>query len=164
MATMQKITPCLWYDTAAAEAAAFYVSIFDNARIVRTLYYGEAGYEIHGKPAGSVLTVEFELDGQRFTALNGGPVFLLSEAISLEVNCETQAEIDYFWERLSEGGEKSACGWLKDKFGLSWQVGSTAVNEMLDDPDKARTERVMEALLQMSKIDIATLERAYAGE
>ncbi len=164
MAAIQKITPCLWFDTQAEEAAVFYTSIFKNSRIDRILYYSEAGHEIHGKPAGSVLTVEFELDGQRFTALNGGPQFKFTEAISLEVTCETQQEIDYFWEKLGEGGEESACGWLKDRYGLSWQVTPAALGKMLTDPDPVKTERVTNAFLQMVKLDLAELERVYAGD
>jgi predicted 3-demethylubiquinone-9 3-methyltransferase (glyoxalase superfamily) len=164
MATVQMITPCLWYDTQAEEAALFYTSIFENSRIVRILRYGEAGFETHHKPAGSVLTVEFELNGQRFTALNGGPEFKFDEAISLEITCATQQEIDYYWERLCEGGEEGPCGWLKDKYGLSWQVTPTILGEMLSDPDYEKTQRVMNAFLQMKKFDIATLERVYAGE
>jgi predicted 3-demethylubiquinone-9 3-methyltransferase (glyoxalase superfamily) len=164
MTTIQMITPCLWYDTQAEEAANFYVSIFENSRVIRTLRYGQAGHEIHGKPAGSVLTVEFELNGQRFTALNGGPQFKFNEAISLEVTCETQQEIDTYWDRLCEGGEPGSCGWLKDKFGLSWQVTPAVLGEMLADPDEGKTERVMEAFLQMKKLDIAAIKRAYAGK
>lgn len=122
MTPIQMITPCLWFDTQAEEAANFYISIFENSRILHVLRYSEAGYEIHGKPAGSLLTVEFKLNGQRFIALNGGPQFKFNEAISLEVTCETQQEIDFYWDRLSEGGEEGSCGWLKDQFGLSWQV------------------------------------------
>ena len=164
MATIQKITPCLWFDTQAEEAASFYASVFKESRIVRVLRYGEAGHEIHRQRAGSVMTVEFELDGQRFTALNGGPHFSFSEAISLEVGCETQQEIDFFWDRLTEGGEQGPCGWLKDKYGLSWQVVPTSLGEMLSDHDHEKTRRVMNAFLQMKKLDIAALERAYAGE
>lgn len=164
MAVIQKITPCLWFDTQAEEAANFYVSIFEDSRIVRVLHYGEAGYEIHGKPAGSVMTVEFELAGQRFTALNGGPRFRFNEAMSLEIACETQEEIDYFWEKLGEGGEEASCGWLKDKYGLSWQVVPANLADLLDDPDEEKVARVTNAFLQMKKFDLAALERAYAGE
>lgn len=164
MAVIQKITPCLWFDTQAEEAANFYVSIFEDSRIVRVLHYGEAGYEIHGKPAGSVMTVEFELAGQRFTALNGGPRFRFNEAMSLEIACETQEEIDYFWEKLVEGGEEASCGWLKDKYGLSWQVVPANLADLLDDPDEEKVARVTNAFLQMKKFDLAALERAYAGE
>ena len=164
MTSIQMIAPCLWYDTQAEEAADFYTSIFDNSRILRILHYNEAGFEIHGKPAGSVLTVEFELNGQRFTALNGGPQFKFSEAISLEVTCETQQEIDYYWDKLVEGGEEGPCGWLKDKFGLSWQITPAILGEMLCSEDKEKTHRVMDAFLHMKKLDIATIKKAYAGE
>ncbi|GAP16855.1 VOC family protein [Levilinea saccharolytica] len=157
------ISPCLWFDTQAEEAANFYVSIFENSKILRILRYSEAGKEIHGKPAGSVLTVEFELNGQRFVALNGGPEFKFSEAVSFEINCETQQEIDHYWNRLSEGGEEESCGWLKDKFGLSWQVTPTILNEMLRDDKDERTQRVMDAILQMKKLDLAAIQKAYAG-
>lgn len=162
---LQKISPCLWFDHQAEEAARFYTSIFPNSRIVRITHYGEAGHEIHGMPAGSVLTVVFELEGQPFTALNGGPIFRLNEAISLQVFCEDQAEVDYYWEKLSTGGELAAqqCGWLKDRFGLSWQVVPAELDEMISDGDYARSERVMTALLQMKKLDIAQLKKAYAG-
>lgn len=163
MPTLHRITPCLWFDTQAQEAALFYTSIFPNARIVSTLRYGEAGHEIHGKPAGSILTVVFELDGQRFTALNGGPLFTFNEAVSLEVRCDTQEEVDFYWDRLTDGGEESACGWLKDRFGLSWQVTPAALDDLLGDPDYEKTERVMTALLQMKKLDLAALERAHRG-
>lgn len=164
MAFVQKITPCLWFDTQAEEAAEFYVSVFEDSRIVRVLHYTEAGYEIHSKPAGTVLTVEFEISGQRFTALNGGPQFHFNESMSLEVNCETQQEIDYYWQKLSEGGEKGNCGWLKDKFGLSWQVTPILLGEMLSDPDQNKCMRVMNALLQMRKLDVRELEKAYKGK
>ena len=164
MAILQKIAPCLWFDTEAEEAAEFYVSTFENSRILRVLNYTEAGYEIHGKPAGSVLTVEFELSGQQFTALNGGPHFKFSEAISLEVNCDTQQEIDYYWEKLSEGGEQGNCGWLKDRYGLSWQVTPIILSEMLRDPDQSKCVRVTNAFLQMKKLDIRELEKAFTGE
>lgn len=164
MASVHEIRPCLWFDTQAEEAAKFYVSIFKDSRIVRILCYGEAGHEIHGKPAESVMTVEFELNGQRFTALNGGPEFTFNEAISLQVDCETQEEVDYFWEKLTEDGEEVACGWLKDRYGLSWQIGLTALGEMLADPDRAKSERVTKAFLQMKKLDLAALRRAYSAE
>jgi predicted 3-demethylubiquinone-9 3-methyltransferase (glyoxalase superfamily) len=160
----QKITPCLWFDSEAEEAANFYVSVFDNSRIGRISRYTKNWDErINGKKPGSVLTVEFELEGQTFVALNGGPHFTFSEAISLQVRCETQEEIDYFWSRLSEGGEEGPCGWLKDRFGLSWQVAPTVLPEMLTDPDADKAQRVTTAYLQMKKFDIAALERAYAG-
>lgn len=157
------ISPCLWFDTQAEEAANFYVSIFENSRILRTLRYSEAGQEIHGKPAGSVLTVEFELNGQRFVALNGGPEFKFSEAVSFEINCETQQEIDHYWNSLVEGGEEESCGWLKDKFGLSWQVTPAILNEMLKDENDEKTRRVMDAILQMKKLDLAAIQKAYIG-
>lgn len=164
MVSLQKIAPCLWFDTEAEDAANFYVSVFENSRILRVLYYTEAGYEIHGKPAGTVLTVEFEISGQRMVALNGGPAFKFSEAVSLEVSCETQDEIDYYWEKLTEGGEESSCGWLKDRYGFSWQVTPVALTEMLNDPDQSKCERVMNAFLQMKKLDIQELTRIYAGD
>ena len=158
---MQKITPCLWFDTQAEEAANFYVSIFKNSRIGTVARYGEERREIAGKPKGSVMTVTFELDGQEFMALNGGPMFKFSPATSFIVNCETQQEVDRFWEKLSEGGEEEQCGWLKDTYGVSWQVVSTLVAEMLQDKDPKRSERVIKALLQMKKIDIKGLRHAY---
>jgi predicted 3-demethylubiquinone-9 3-methyltransferase (glyoxalase superfamily) len=164
MPSLQKITPCLLFDTQAEEAANFYVSIFKNSRIVRVQRYIEAGQEIHGKEAGSVQTVEFELDGQRFTALNGGPQFKFNEAISLEVPCETQEEIDFYWEALTQGGEEVACGWLKDRYGLSWQITPAILSEMLSDPDVEKVERVTNAFLKMKKLDIAALEQAYSGQ
>lgn len=165
MPTIQRITPCLWFDDQAEQAVAFYTAIFANSRVILVSRYGEAGHEIHGKPADSVLTVEFELDGQRFTALNGGPTFKFNEAISLQVNCETQAEVDYYWDKLTAGGDEQAqqCGWLKDKYGVSWQVVPRILVEMLTDSDYAKSERVMTALLQMKKLDIEALKRAYAG-
>jgi predicted 3-demethylubiquinone-9 3-methyltransferase (glyoxalase superfamily) len=156
---MQKITPFLWFDNQAEEAAKFYVSIFKNSKIVNVARYGDAG----PGPKGSVMTVRFQLDGQEFVALNGGPQFKFTEAISFVVNCETQEEIDYFWEKLSGGGGKSRCGWLKDKFGLSWQIVPSALSEMVDDKDPAKSDRVMKALMQMDKLDIATLQRAAKG-
>lgn len=159
----QKITPCLWFDTQAEEAANFYVGIFPNARIGNVSRYGREGQEIHGREAGSVMTVEFEIEGQKFVALNGGPHFTFSEAVSFQVACETQEEIDYFWEKLSQGGEEGPCGWLKDKFGLSWQIVPSVLMKLLSDPDSARTERVTRAFLQMGKFDIAALQRAYDG-
>lgn len=163
--SLQRIAPCLWFDTQAEEAAHFYCSIFNNSRILRVSRYGEAGHEIHGRPAGSVMTVMFELDGQTITALNGGPVFKFSEAISLQVNCDTQQELDYFWDKLSAGGDASAqqCGWLKDKYGLSWQIVPTVLPEMMTDSDPRRGERVMTVLLKMKKLDIAVLQSAYQG-
>jgi predicted 3-demethylubiquinone-9 3-methyltransferase (glyoxalase superfamily) len=158
---MQKITPCLWFDSQAEEAAKFYVSIFKNSRIGNMTRYGEAGAEVSGRPKGSVMTVTFEIEGQEFVALNGGPHFTFSEAISLMVKCETQKEIDEMWEKLSQGGEKGQCGWLKDKYGLSWQIVSPVWDEMLRDKDVKKSERVMKAILQMTKPDIKTLKQAY---
>ena len=162
---MQRIAPCLWFDHQAEEAARFYISIFKNSRISAVTRYGEAGHEIHQKPAGSVMTVEFELDGQAFTALNGGPLFQFNEAISLQVNCANQKEVDYYWEKLSEGGDKAAqqCGWLKDRYGVSWQVVPTILNEMISDPDRKKSEKAMQAMLRMKKIDIEELKREVAG-
>jgi predicted 3-demethylubiquinone-9 3-methyltransferase (glyoxalase superfamily) len=162
---MHTITPCLWFDDQAEEAAAFYTAIFRNSKIVKVARYGKAGREIHGRPAGSVMTVAFELDGQTFTALNGGPVFKFNEAISLQVMCETQDEVDYYWAKLSQGGDEKAqqCGWLKDKYGVSWQVVPRVLIEMVGDPESEKSQRAMTAMLQMKKIDIAALKRAYAG-
>lgn len=162
---LQKITPCLWFDTQAEEAARFYCGIFPHSGIQQISHYGEAGQEIHGMPPGTVLTVSFELDGQPFTALNGGPVFKFNEAISLQVNCATQEELDRYWDKLSAGGPEEAqqCGWLKDKYGLSWQIVPAVLAEMMGDPDKNKSERVMTALLNMKKLDIAALKKAYEG-
>lgn len=156
---MQKITPCLWFDSQAEEAAKFYVSIFKNSKIDRITRYGEVG----PGPKGSVMTVEFQLEGQDFIGLNGGPHFKFTEAISLSVDCKAQEEVDQLWEKLSEGGEKVQCGWLKDKYGLSWQIVPRVLSEMLADPDPAKSKRVMEAMLKMKKLDIKGLERAYRG-
>jgi predicted 3-demethylubiquinone-9 3-methyltransferase (glyoxalase superfamily) len=161
--TAQKVTPCLWFDSQAEDAAKAYVAIFENSRILRTSRYGKEGHQIHGREAGSVMTVEFEIEGQRFVALNGGPHFKLNEAVSFQVHCETQEEIDYFWSRLAEGGEEGPCGWLKDRFGLSWQVVPKVLPDMLMDPDSEKSGRVTNAFLQMKKFDIAALERAYEG-
>ncbi len=158
---MQKITPCLWFDDNAAEAAKFYTSVFKNSKIGKISRYGKEGYEIHRKPAGTVLTVEFELNGQAFTALNGGPVFKFNEAVSFQVYCSSQKEIDYYWEKLSEGGAEGQCGWLKDKYGLSWQVVPAALGKMLQDKNAEKPERVMKASLQMRKLDIKTLREAF---
>ncbi len=158
---MQNITPCLWFDSNAEEAAKFYTSVFKNSKIGKISRYGKEGHEIHGKPAGTVLTVEFELNGQTFTALNGGPVFKFNEAVSFQVYCSSQKEIDYYWEKLSEGGAEGQCGWLKDKYGLSWQVVPTALGKMLQDKNAEKSERVMKALLQMRKLDIKTLREAF---
>jgi predicted 3-demethylubiquinone-9 3-methyltransferase (glyoxalase superfamily) len=161
---LQKITPNLWFDNQAEEAANFYVSIFKNSKIGDITRYGEAAAEISGKPKGSVMTITFQIEGQEFTALNGGPQFKFTEAISLLVNCETQQEVDELWEKLSEGGEEGPCGWLKDKYGVSWQVVPRILDEMIRDPDPVKAERVMKAMLQMQKIDIAGLQQAYDQE
>jgi predicted 3-demethylubiquinone-9 3-methyltransferase (glyoxalase superfamily) len=163
MPVIQRITPCLWFDDQAEQAAAFYTGIFKNSKILRVSRYGEAGREVHGRPAGSVMTVLFELEGQPFTALNGGPIFKFNEAVSFQVMCETQKEVDYYWEKLSEGGDPKAqqCGWLKDKFGVSWQVVPRALLEMFDDPKSGKSQRAMEAMLKMKKLDIDALKRAY---
>ena len=160
-----KITPCLWFDDQAEEAANFYVSIFKNAKITDVARYGEAGKEIHRRPPGSVMTVEFELNGQSFTALNGGPIFKFNEAVSFQIFCEDQSEIDYYWEKLGAGGDPEAqqCGWLKDKFGLSWQVVPQMLAGILSDPSDPRSQRAMSALMEMKKLDIAALQKAYAG-
>ena len=161
---MQRITPCLWFDNQAEEAAKFYTSIFKNARIGRIARYGKAGFEIHGRAEGTVMTVEFEINGQTFTALNGGPFFKFNEAISLQVYCETQEEVDHYWEKLSEGGDEKAqqCGWLKDKYGVSWQIVPTALVRMLAGKDSRTSDSVMTVVLQMKKPDIARLEQAYS--
>jgi predicted 3-demethylubiquinone-9 3-methyltransferase (glyoxalase superfamily) len=158
-----KINPCLWFDTEAEDAARFYCSVFKNSKMGTVSRYVDEGQEIHGKPAGSVMAVEFELEGQKFAALNGGPHFKFDEAISFQIHCKDQEEVDYFWKTLSEGGSDGPCGWLKDKFGLSWQVVPSALFEMLADPDQAKVKRVTKAFLQMKKFDIAELKRAFAG-
>jgi predicted 3-demethylubiquinone-9 3-methyltransferase (glyoxalase superfamily) len=162
MQVVQKITPCLWFDNQAEEAVEFYITIFKNSKIVSISRYGEAGYEVHGKPAGTVMTVAFELDGQAFTALNGGPTFKFNEAISFQIMCETQKEVDYYWERLSESGDEKAqqCSWLKDKYGVSWQVVPTILLEMLNDSNSEKSQKVTEVMLQMKKIDINELTQA----
>jgi predicted 3-demethylubiquinone-9 3-methyltransferase (glyoxalase superfamily) len=160
MPIKQRISPCLWFDNQAEEAANFYVSTFKNSKITAVSRYGEGG----PGPKGSVMVVGFELDGQSFTALNGGPMFKFTEAISMIVHCETQAEVDYYWEKLSAGGQPGRCAWLKDKFGVSWQIVPTALIELLKDKDAAKSARVMKAMLQMNKIDIAGLQRAYEGK
>jgi predicted 3-demethylubiquinone-9 3-methyltransferase (glyoxalase superfamily) len=159
------ITPCLWFDNQAEAAVAFYTAIFKNSSIGRITRYGKEGFEIHGRPAGSVMTVEFELNGQAFTALNGGPVFTFNEAVSFQVQCETQAEVDFYWAKLTEGGDEQAqqCGWLKDKFGLSWQVFPGVLTEWLGDPDSEKSQRAMKAMLQMKKIDLEAIRQAYEG-
>ena len=154
-----KITPNLWFDTEAEEAANFYISVFENSRIVNVTHYNEAG----PREAGMVLTVEFELNGNRFVGINGGPEFKFDEAVSFAIECETQEEIDYYWNALSADGEEGPCGWLKDRFGLSWQVVPTGMTELFDDPDKERARRAMEAMLKMSKIDMAAIQRAADG-
>jgi predicted 3-demethylubiquinone-9 3-methyltransferase (glyoxalase superfamily) len=156
---MQRITPFLWFDTDAEEAAEFYTSVFPNSKIVDVSHYGSAG----PRPEGTVMTVAFELDGQKFVALNGGPEFTFSEAVSFEVDCQSQEEVDTYWSKLAEGGEEGPCGWLKDKFGLSWQVVPTRLMDLLGDPDREKSQRVMEAMLKMKKIVIDDLERAAAA-
>jgi predicted 3-demethylubiquinone-9 3-methyltransferase (glyoxalase superfamily) len=171
---MRKITPCLWFDDKAEEAANFYVSVFSavrapalggaGSRILAVARYGEEGAKVSGKPRGTVMTVTFDLDGQEFMALNGGPVFTFSPAVSFIIDCETQEEIDQFWEKLSDGGKADACGWLVDKYGVSWQVVPTILDELLQDKDSRKTESVMKALIQMKKFDIQGLKRAYEGQ
>jgi predicted 3-demethylubiquinone-9 3-methyltransferase (glyoxalase superfamily) len=159
---MQKITPFLWFDNQAEDAAKFYTSVFKNSKVGRILRYDEAAAKASGQAVGSVLTVEFEIEGQKFTALNGGPQFKFNESVSFVVNCETQEDVDYYWEKLTAGGgQESACGWLKDKFGLSWQITPRVLIEMLHDKDTNKAERVMKAMMQMQKIDIKTLKEAY---
>ena len=159
-----QITPCLWFDTQAEEAAKFYVSIFKNSKIGRVSRYGKAGQEVHGKKPGSVMVAEFELDGQPFVALNGGPQFKFTEAVSFQIPCDTQDEIDHFWNALSKGGQEGPCGWLKDKYGLSWQVVPTVLPQMLMDPDAEKSARVMNAFLKMKKFDLETLKLAFEGQ
>ncbi|MEA2178022.1 MAG: hypothetical protein QOD55_2803 [Solirubrobacteraceae bacterium] len=156
---MSAITPCMWFDTEGEEAAAFYTSIFSNSRILHVARYGEAG----PRPAGTAMTVSFELDGQRFVALNGGPQFTFNEAISFQVDCRSQEEVDEYWSRLGDGGEEGPCGWLKDRYGVSWQIVPARLSELLGDPDPETSQRVMRAMLAMRKIDIATLEEAAAA-
>lgn len=165
MPSIQRIRPCLWFADQAEDAARFYTGIFPNSRIVTVTRYGTEGFEVHGRPAGSVMTVLFELDGQPFTGLNGGPLFTFNEAVSFEVRCADQAEVDHYWERLGEGGDPAAqqCGWLKDRFGLSWQVVPAAMERMFADADSPGARRAMAAMLRMKKLDIAELERAYSG-
>jgi predicted 3-demethylubiquinone-9 3-methyltransferase (glyoxalase superfamily) len=159
MQIASKIAPCLWFDNQAEEAAKFYTGVFRNSRIVATSRYGEAGQEVHRQKPGTVMTVAFEIEGQTFTALNGGPVFKFSEAVSFQVSCENQAEVDYYWNKLSAGGDENAqqCGWLKDKFGVSWQVVPRVLPELLLDPDPGKSQRAMTAMLKMKKINIAEL-------
>jgi predicted 3-demethylubiquinone-9 3-methyltransferase (glyoxalase superfamily) len=161
---MQRITPFLWFDHQAEEAAKFYVSIFKNSKIGRIARYNEAGAKAAERPVGSVMTVEFKLDGQEFVALNGGPIFQFTEAISLVVNCKTQSEVDYYWKKLSAGGKEVQCGWLKDKYGVSWQVVPTILNEVVSGKDAAKAQRVMEAMLKMVKLDIKRLKKAAQGK
>jgi predicted 3-demethylubiquinone-9 3-methyltransferase (glyoxalase superfamily) len=158
---MRKIAPFLWFDHKAEEAANFYIFIFKNSKILSITRYGEVAAKAAGRPKGSVMTVVFELEGQEFIALNGGPVFTFSPAISFVVNCKTQKEVDELWEKLSEGGQKGQCGWLKDKYGVSWQIVPTVLGEMMQDKDPKKSEKVMKAMLQMDKIDIKTLKQAY---
>ena len=162
---MSKFTPCLWFDEQAEEAVEFYTGIFPNSKVLAVSRYGEAGQEVHRKQAGSVMTIAFELDGQRFTALNGGPLFRFNEAISFQVDCADQREVDYYWEQLGAGGDPAAqqCGWLKDKYGASWQVVPKVLIEMLGDGGSERSQRVMGAMMAMRKLDIAQLRRAYEG-
>jgi predicted 3-demethylubiquinone-9 3-methyltransferase (glyoxalase superfamily) len=165
MPTVQRISPCLWFDNQGEEAAKFYVGIFKNSRINAITRYSKAGFETHQRPAGSVMTVVFELDGQTFTALNGGPLFKFNEAVSLLVNCDTQEEIDYYWEKLSAGGDPNAqqCGWLKDRFGLSWQVAPRDMDKLFKDENSPGAQRAMEVMLGMKKLNIDELRRAYDG-
>jgi len=161
---MQKITACLWFDKNAEEAAKFYVSTFKNAKITAVTRYGDAGAKASGMPKGTAMTVSFSIFGQKFLGLNGGPVFKFSPAVSFIVNCETQKEIDRFWQKLSEGGQPSQCGWLTDKFGLSWQIVPSALGKMITSKDPKKGERVMAALMQMTKIDLKTLKQAFANK
>ena len=165
VAIIQKITPCLWFDNQAEEAAEFYVSLFKNSAIGAVTRYGKEGFEVHGRPEGSVLTVSFSLEGQEFTALNGGPHFKFTEAISFIVRCETQVEVDRYWDKLGEGGDERArqCGWLKDRYGVSWQIVPAALFELMGGPDRIKSERVMRAMLQMKKLDLAALRQAHEG-
>jgi predicted 3-demethylubiquinone-9 3-methyltransferase (glyoxalase superfamily) len=159
----QKISPCLWFDTQAEQAANFYVAVFKNSRIKQINRYGNAGQDVHRKEPGSVMVVEFEIEGQTFTALNGGPHFKFNEAVSFQVMCDTQAEIDYFWSKLAEGGQEGQCGWLKDKYGLSWQVVPSVLPQMLAGGDAARQDRMITAVMAMKKFDVEALQRAHAG-
>jgi predicted 3-demethylubiquinone-9 3-methyltransferase (glyoxalase superfamily) len=165
MASFQRIRNCLWFDGQAEEAANYYVGIFPDSRIVKVARFGEAGREIHGRPAGSVMTVDFELSGQRFLALNGGPQFKFNEAVSLMVYCKDQAEVDHYWEKLTAGGDPAAqqCGWLKDRFGLSWQVVPEAMLDLVSDPTNAGSQRAFTAMMDMRKLDLRALQKAYDG-
>jgi predicted 3-demethylubiquinone-9 3-methyltransferase (glyoxalase superfamily) len=158
---MRQLTPHLWFDDQAEDAAKFYTETFKNSKILATARYPKAAEEVSGKPAGSVMTVEFEIEGQRFVALNGGPDFKFNESVSFMIPCADQAEVDYFWERLTDGGEESVCGWLKDRYGLSWQVVPERLNEMLEDKDQRKVEAVTASFMNMRKLDLATLEEAY---
>lgn len=166
MATIQKIIANLWFENQAEEAAKFYVSVFKNSTIGRIMRYGKEGIEIHGRPAGSVMIIEFEIEGQQFIGLNGGPHFKFNEAISFIINCNSQNEVDYYWEKLTEGGDPKAqvCGWLKDKFGVSWQVVPTEINDMFMDENSEKAQRAMKAMLQMKKIDLGVMKKAYEGK
>jgi predicted 3-demethylubiquinone-9 3-methyltransferase (glyoxalase superfamily) len=163
---VKRVSPCLWFADQAEQAANFYTSVFKDSRIVNITRYGTAGFEVHHRPAGSVMTVDFDLNGVRFTALNGGPAFTFNEAVSFQIICDTQEEVDYFWSKLTEGGDPKAqqCGWLKDKFGLSWQVVPEGMDEMMKDPESEAASRAMSAMLQMKKLDLGELKRAYAGK
>jgi predicted 3-demethylubiquinone-9 3-methyltransferase (glyoxalase superfamily) len=160
----QKVSPCLWFDTQAEDAANFYISVFKNGRIKQVSRYGKAGREVHGKKPGSVMVVAFEIEGLTFTALNGGPQFKFDEAVSFQISCDSQDEIDHFWSKLSEGGKEGPCGWLKDKFGLSWQVVPSELPQLLSGDDGARLDRMMTAIMSMKKFDLAALKRAHAGQ
>jgi predicted 3-demethylubiquinone-9 3-methyltransferase (glyoxalase superfamily) len=160
---MQKITPFLWFNDTAEEAAKFYTSVFKRSKLGKIARYGKAGEKVAGRPAGSVMTVEFEIEGQQFIALNGGPIFRFNESISFVVNCRTQAEVDYYWKKLTAGGKPVQCGWLKDKFGISWQIVPTVLNELMSTKDEAKSERVMAAMLNMVKLDIKKLKAAAKG-
>jgi predicted 3-demethylubiquinone-9 3-methyltransferase (glyoxalase superfamily) len=166
MSTLKRISPCLWFDGRGEEAAKFYTSVFKGGKITAISRYTEAGKEIHGQQPGSVMTVAFELDGHPFTALNGGPEFKFSEAISFQVHCESQHEVDYFWDKLSAGGDEKAqvCGWLKDRFGVSWQIVPEELDDMLMDADRVKAERAMGAMMKMKKLDIAALRKAFDGK
>jgi len=165
MTTIQPIAPCLWFDDQAEAAVEFYTGIFKRSKVTKITRYSEVGHEFHGRPAGSVMTIAFELDGQAFTALNGGPMFRFNEAVSFQVSCATQEEVDHYWGALGDGGDPTAqqCGWLKDRYGLSWQIVPAIVPDLVGEPESPRSRRAMQALLNMKKIDIAELQRAYAG-
>ena len=166
MMTLQRITPCLWFDNQAEEATRFYTGIFKNSKVTQISHYGEAGQEVHGQKPGSVMVVAFELDGHSFTALNGGPAFKFNEAVSFQVQCDTQEEIDHYWTLLSAGGDPKAqqCGWLKDQYGASWQIVPRTMGELMTSGDAAKSDRVMAAMLKMKKLDLAALNQAFAGQ